>query len=106
MGFDCSGFTQTVFGLHGVVLPRDAALQWRCGIDAGKKVEEFAEGDLLFFGPQPENVTHVGIALGDNGEFIHSSGKVTVNSLSPAHPRYDEDRARTFLGARRLGTIG
>lgn len=104
-GFDCSGLTQTVFRLHGVELPRDASLQWRCGKDVGKDTAEFVEGDLLFFSSRENRITHVGIYLGDEGLIIHSSGFVRINSLNSSHPLYDERLSSRFVGARRLGTI-
>lgn len=101
-GFDCSGFTQTVFRLNGIELPRDASLQWKTGADAGTKYQEFAEGDLLFFGPSDERITHVAISMGE-GSFIHESGDVHCNSLDPKHPLYVKKYATTLRGARRLG---
>ena len=104
-GFDCSGLTQTVFRLHGIELPRDASLQWRCGKDIGKNLSEFVEGDLLFFSSNTKRITHVGIYLGDSESIIHSSGYVRINSLNPSHVLYDERLSATFVGARRLGMV-
>ncbi len=104
-GFDCSGLTQTVFRLHGIELPRDASLQWRCGKDVGKDTNDFAEGDLLFFSSRENRITHVGIYLGEEESIIHSSGFVRINSLNPSHPLHDERLSSMFVGARRLGNI-
>ena len=104
-GFDCSGFTQTVFGNHGIELPRDASLQWRCGHHAGKDLKELVEGDLLFFSAREHRITHVAIYLGVDGTLIHSSGYVRIGSLDPENKLFDEDLARTFVGARRLGEV-
>jgi len=46
-GFDCSGFTQYVFALHGVALPRDVREQFRYGNAVSEK--DLAPGDLVFF---------------------------------------------------------
>jgi peptidoglycan DL-endopeptidase CwlO len=96
-GFDCSGFTQYVFGPHGVRLPREVREQYRVGkrIDA----EELSPGDILFFTTTAPGPTHVAIALGGD-EFVHapsSAGVVRVERLSSSYwsPR--------FLGARRVG---
>jgi hypothetical protein len=104
-GFDCSGLTQTVFRLHGIELPRDASLQWKCGKDVGKDTSEFVEGDLVFFSARKNRITHVGIYLGDEGSIIHSSGFVRINSVNPSHALYDERLSTMFVGARRLGKI-
>ncbi len=104
-GFDCSGFTQTVFRNHGIELPRDASLQWRCGHHAGKDLKELVEGDLLFFSAREHRITHVAIYLGVDGMLIHSSGYVRISSLDPTHELFEEDLGRTFVGARRLGEV-
>ncbi len=107
-GFDCSGFTKIVFKMNGFELPRDADQQSRLGveIDPGKDFENLKPGDLLFFGQKAEDgklekITHVGIYLG-NKEFIHCSGKVSVDSFDPKAPNFNEYRYRTFVKAKRL----
>jgi cell wall-associated NlpC family hydrolase len=90
-GMDCSGFTKTVYFLHGMIIPRDASQQ----VHAGEEVpitEDLAglqPGDFLFFGnlreDGSERITHVGIYLGE-GRFIHSgadNGAVRIQSLFP-----------------------
>ena len=57
-GFDCSGFTQYVFGQHGIDLPRETADQQ----DAATPVSDPQPGDLVFFG---DPAYHVGIYAGD-----------------------------------------
>ena len=95
-GFDCSGFTQYVFGRHGVGLPREVRDQYR----VGKPVEpqDLAPGDIIFFTTTAPGPTHVAIAIGGD-EFVHapsSTGVVRVEHLSSSYwsPR--------FLGARRV----
>ncbi len=107
-GFDCSGFTKIVFKMNGFELPRDADQQARLGveIDPGKDFENLKPGDFLFFGQRaengkPEKITHVGIYLG-NKEFIHCSGKVSVDSFDPKAPNFNEYRYKTFVKAKRL----
>ena len=89
-GFDCSGLVQRVFGLYGVVLPRDSDMQARIGrerpTDGPSGVEP---GDLVFFGRARESITHVGLVLPDR-TFLHAYGQVVVNSLDPSHPLYSE----------------
>ncbi|WP_338750133.1 C40 family peptidase [Janibacter alittae] len=68
-GFDCSGFTQYVFGKAGVSLPRTTTAQQA----ATTPVSDPQPGDLVFFGSP---AYHMGIYLGD-GMMIDapSSGK-------------------------------
>lgn len=70
-GFDCSGFTQYVFGKAGISIPRTASAQQR----AATRVSSPKPGDLVFFGSP---AWHVGIYTG-NGKMIDSprSGKST-----------------------------
>jgi len=107
-GFDCSGFTKTVFYLNGIDLMRDSSQQARQGVEVplDEELSRLRKGDLLFFGrrPQsggPERVFHVGIYLGDQ-LFIHSSEWVHISSLDPNSPIRDENRIRTLLRARRV----
>jgi cell wall-associated NlpC family hydrolase len=89
-GCDCSGFVQSVYALHGVLLPRDAWQQALVGeeSDTGVATANAARlsanthddshyalvpGDLLFFSDRDdERVTHVGVAL-DGDRMVHSS---------------------------------
>jgi cell wall-associated NlpC family hydrolase len=70
-GFDCSGFTQYVFGKAGVSIPRTASAQQ----DAATPVSNPQPGDLVFYGSP---AWHVGIYTG-NGMMIDSprEGKST-----------------------------
>lgn len=63
-GFDCSGLVQYVYREAGVSLPRVAQNQFDAGpaVPPGTVVEP---GDLVFFGPSPTNVKHVGMYVGD-----------------------------------------
>jgi cell wall-associated NlpC family hydrolase len=64
-GADCSGLTQSVFALHGLILPRDAWMQAEIGTDAGRDIGELQPADLLFFSDRDDRrITHVGIAMG------------------------------------------
>ena len=101
---DCSGFTKTVYLMHGIVTRRDASQQAKTGIPAD--LSDLRPGDLMFFGERAEGIRHVAIYLG-NKEFIHAAGCVRINSLDPGQPHYDELNAREFLSATRiLGAVG
>lgn len=89
-GFDCSGLTQRIFRLHGMLIPRDSDLQ--AGFGRAKiagTIDGLCTGDLLFFGKSPAQITHVGMYL-SNGLFLHAHGQVRVNALFPAHPLFEE----------------
>lgn len=76
-GIDCSGFTQVVFKLLGILLPRDAYQQ----AELGKPIafaDEVEAGDLAFFDNTEGKITHVGILLSKN-QIIHASGKVRID---------------------------
>ncbi len=105
-GFDCSGFTKTVFRANGFELQRDTDQQANQG-EAVPTENDFAQlrkGDLLFFGPRAgvTRITHVGIYLGDK-RFIHCAGKVKFNSFDPASPIYSESLLGRLVKVRRMG---
>lgn len=79
LGVDCSGFTQVIFKLMGIDLPRDAWQQAREG-NAIQKFSNTLPGDLAFFGTK-KKIVHVGIILEGN-KIVHSSGKVRVDKIS------------------------
>lgn len=71
-GFDCSGFTSTVFGQSGLDIPRTSTAQSRFG----KKLDhrDARPGDLMFFGRG--SVSHVGIVIENRKDkllVIHST---------------------------------
>ncbi len=78
-GIDCSGFTQTVYKLHGIKLLRDAYQQAEQG-ETLSFVEEAEAGDLAFFDNDEGRIVHVGIVL-DNNKIIHASGKVRIDGF-------------------------
>ena len=110
-GVDCSGFVKTVYFLNGYILARDASLQFLYGtlIEEEQGWNALHEGDLVFFGKKATDgktakATHVGYYLGD-GEFIHSSGFVRVNSFDPEKENYSKYRTITWLGGRRILSV-
>ncbi len=98
-GFDCSGLIQTVFGLHGITLPRDSWQQQNNHVLSGD-FRDAAAGDLLFFGEKPERVTHVAISLGDL-RFIHASGWVRYNSFRQSDPDFSQEHVEKFISVNR-----
>lgn len=107
-GMDCSGFTKTVFYLNGAVLPRDASQQVHTGedVDTKNNLDNLEPGDFLFFGKKAdgtskERITHVAIYIGD-GDYIHASGKVRINSFEKDNPNYNAYRDDSFVRAKRI----
>ena len=84
MGYDCSGFTQTVYSVFGINLLRNAREQ----VTQGQVVGSLAEaqpGDLVFFAhldraPEATRITHVGMLISPT-EVIHCSGCVHVDKI-------------------------
>jgi SH3-like domain-containing protein len=102
-GLDCSGLAQIVYRLHGYLLPRDADLQFADTHLADVARAEISPGDLVFFGPDAANITHVGIAL-DGVEFVSAT---TYRSPTVRKDRLDDPYwERLYRGARRLRISG
>jgi len=78
-GIDCSGFSQIIYRLCNVKLPRDAYQQAELGSTLSF-VEEAEPGDLAFFDNEEGRITHVGILL-QNNFIIHASGKVRLDRI-------------------------
>lgn len=76
---DCSGFTQLVYKVHNIKIPRDTYQQAEVG-EALSFVEESQPGDLAFFENPEGKIIHVGIML-DGQKIIHASGKVRIDTL-------------------------
>jgi len=92
-GFDCSGYTQHVFAMLGISLPRTADAQYYAGHPTRGGIEV---GDLVFFQTYLPGPSHVGIYLG-GGRFISSSGHgVRISALS------DSYWAARYIGAKRV----
>jgi len=100
--FDCSSYTQYVFGKYGIDLPRTARAQARIGKTVSRK--SLRKGDLLFFyvpGRFKSNKTvgHVGIYIG-NRTMIHANTEprngVQLRSIDRAFWK------KTFIRAKRI----
>lgn len=130
-GVDCSGLVRISYLMNGVRLPRNASQQIKCGDripmdintafwdekareadqealkrEMEARIKNLEKGDLVFFGTPAttpdgkERITHVGIYLG-NGNMLHSSHMVRMNSLLPDSDLYYENSWR-LIGAIRL----
>jgi len=92
-GIDCSGFSQAVYGLLGIGLPRDAYQQAELG-DVVGFLQEAICGDLAFFDNEEGRITHVGLMLNDH-EIIHASGKVRIDNIDHQGIIHSETGVRT-----------
>ncbi len=79
LGFDCSGFVQTLYKMVGISLPRDAAQQVECGRTISF-IDNVLTGDLAFFDNEEGNITHVGLCVVPD-RIIHASGQVRIDTL-------------------------
>jgi len=97
-GIDCSGFVSRVYFANGVRLPRDAQQQFDDPNGFPVERDALLPGDLVFFGADAGDVTHVGLYLGD-GRFIdattHETPVVREDLLDDPH------WSSTYQGARR-----
>ncbi len=78
-GLDCSGFTQLVYKIHHIAIPRDSWQQ----AEAGKSIDfidETIPGDLVFFDNDRGKISHVGMIF-SKGLVIHCSGRVRIDSI-------------------------
>lgn len=98
-GFDCSGFVQTVFLLHGIILPRDSYQQQQQNL-LSTDFNDARPGDLIFFGKTSERVTHVALSLGNN-RFIHASGWIRINSFNLDDKDFSDHHKQTFISVNR-----
>lgn len=78
-GIDCSGFSQVLYKMAGVAIPRDASQQATVGENLSF-VEESLPGDLAFFDNSDGKIVHVGI-IWEKNKIIHSSGKVRIDNV-------------------------
>ena len=100
-GMDCSGFVYNALKDAGYNVGRTTAQGYRA---YGKTVSksEMQPGDLIFFGKNNNDASHIGIYIG-NGQMIHSSGGSKNTKANPgkgvsiANVDYRSD----FLEARR-----
>lgn len=88
-GIDCSGFTQVVFKIIGIRLPRDTYQQVETGNEVSFATSARA-GDLAFFPNKKGIIAHVGIILPGN-RIIHAHGRVRIDRFDH-QGIYNEDK--------------
>jgi cell wall-associated NlpC family hydrolase len=96
-GFDCSGLTLALYGVHGIVLPRDADDQ--AGVGTPVDRSRLQPGDLLFFSSAEDrtSIDHVSMYVGDGMMVQAPATGRTVETVPVDSPAY----APRFWGARR-----
>jgi cell wall-associated NlpC family hydrolase len=79
-GFDCSGFTSTVYSAHGITIPRDTGPQFAGGVPVAR--DDLRAGDLIFFAHDngTGSIHHVGISTGDGDIIDTPTNTATVES--------------------------
>jgi gamma-D-glutamyl-L-lysine dipeptidyl-peptidase len=101
-GFDCSGFTHTVYDLHGITIPRDASAQKNAGTPVAK--DALRPGDLIFYAYDhgTGSIHHTGMYIGGGYEIDAPANSATEESplevVKVAEHRY----ADQYAGAVRL----
>ena len=105
-GFDCSGYTKSVYLMNGYILPRDASQQAKEGIlvDNSRNWNLLEAGDLMFFGYYKDDklrIDHVSIWLGD-GYFIQSSKNVRISSVYSDNSNFDDYHMAKYIESRRI----
>jgi cell wall-associated NlpC family hydrolase len=104
-GADCSGLVQSVFGLHGIALPRDSSQQAREGTAVDLAPDALSPADLLFFSDRPDcRITHVAMSLG-GPRLVHLAlgrGGYRVEDLTDTGDAYVKALLGRFLFARRM----
>ena len=100
-GMDCSGFVYNALKDAGYDVGRTTAQGYRSYGNTVSK-SDMQPGDLIFFGKNNNDASHIGIYIG-NGQMIHSSGGSSNTKSNPgkgvsiANVDYRSD----FLEARR-----
>ncbi|GAB49266.1 C40 family peptidase [Mobilicoccus pelagius] len=99
-GFDCSGFTSTIFHHHGITLPRDSGPQLNASGFPKVDRADLRRGDLVFFANKPggTRIRHVAMYLGDDMilQSPNSARSVEVMSLT------EYDTKGEYAGAVRV----
>lgn len=100
-GMDCSGFVYNALKDAGYDVGRTTAQGYRnYGTSVSKA--DMQPGDLIFFGKNNNDASHIGIYIG-NGQMIHSSGgsKNTKSNPGKGVSITNVDYRNDFLEARR-----
>ena len=100
LGFDCSGFVQSVLKVCGIEVPRDSSQQWDYFHNNKIDIKASEPGDLHFFGIN-DNITHVGLSTGGKG-LLHAQGYVKVESLDPNNSDFNQGLLDIYLSSHSI----
>ena len=100
LGFDCSGFVQSVLKVCGIEVPRDSNQQWDYFHNNKIDIEASEPGDLHFFGIN-DNITHVGFSTGGRG-LLHAQGCVKVESLDSNNGNFNHGLLDIYLSSHSI----
>ena len=96
--FDCSSFTQYIYGKYGIKLPRVSSNQAKKGYKVYKA--NLKKGDLVFFrtARTGSKIGHVGVYAG-NGKMLHTYGApgVMYSSINSSYWKSHYVTARRVL---------
>jgi lipoprotein Spr len=96
--FDCSSFTQYIYGKYGVKLPRVSSTQATKGYKVAKA--NLKKGDLVFFKTTRtgKKIGHVGVYVG-NSKMLHTygAGGVKYSSINSSYWKSHYVTARRVL---------
>lgn len=93
-GFDCSGYTQSMYRHIGITLSRISEQQFLNGVSVSRS--NLSPGDLVFFSTYSSGASHVGIYVGKNTMIHSSSGGVSYDDMTSSY------WSKRYLGARRV----
>ncbi|MFI6041203.1 NlpC/P60 family protein [Nocardia sp. NPDC051321] len=98
-GLDCSGFTSTIYQVHGITLPRDAGPQATEGNGRTVDSNDLQPGDLLFYAHDthdPDSIYHVAMSIGDD-LMIEAYDSATPVRITPVRFGTDYWGAERYL---------
>jgi cell wall-associated NlpC family hydrolase len=100
--FDCSSFIQYIFGINGILLPRNSRQQYKVGVPIS--FERIKKGDLLFFTTKARKnrqgisrIGHVAIYIGQ-GQILHTYRKGKKVMISKLNSYWK----KSFIGVKRV----
>lgn len=96
--FDCSGFVQYVYKVHGIKVSRSASTQAYDGVAVSYSNAQ--PGDILNWGTSASHVTHSALYVG-GGMMIHAANSSTGVILSDV-AKWDRGSSDNLVGVRRI----
>ncbi len=98
-GLDCSGLTQTLCRMAGLLIPRDAYQQAEEG--DGVEMGQHQTGDLAYFTNEENRITHVGLVMSPD-RILHASHWVRLDKFDSRGIWHGEKLTHHLSGFRRI----